>query len=161
MHVALQSIIRAAAYLSLAALAGTALAAPAAPSTSHPMTIQVIMSPKAQAKLQAMGELVKVSSFYDGPPIPSKRKLARGEGLISIAPEDTAILPPTGGVVSVKAAIPNDKWGWVSKHFYTINITSARKAALDNLLTCPAASGDLAAAPKAPIVIACKLIYGE
>lgn len=153
--------------LLIATLAGFGVAVLAgavsyAASTAHPLTIQVVMSAKAQAKLQAMGEAVKVSAFFDGPPIPAKKKLADDIGRLGIAPNETVILPANGGMASIKAAVSNEKWNWVTERSYLINVTSARRVDREhNLLNCPAADGDLANPPKTPIVIACKLIHGE
>lgn len=162
----LEGVLAKVARLTIAAFAGvgaaSAFAASQAPSTSHPLTIQVIMSQKAHAKLQAMGEAVKVSAFFDGAPIPSKKKLADEIGRLGIAPAESTLLPASGGTATIKAIVSNEKWEWVTERSFLINVTSARKVDRENnLLKCPAVDGDLANPPKAPIVIACKLIRGE
>ena len=100
--------------------------------------VEVTLSPRAAARLQAASEGIIVSASYYGDATPAARRRANPMGQINLAARDVAI-PGRGGTarfppVPVSPAHLNDIVN--RRPEVLVNVFSARRSGPDNLLDC-------------------------
>lgn len=135
-------------------------AAPAEVS-GYGFDVDVSVSPKAAALLNARREAIVVFALYEGFPIPAKRKLADDQGMIGLGNEEVQ-LPPNGGRVHVIGhSYRRERESWVKEPMVLINVVSARLSSTDNLLACDTFEDGVAKAREKPIAIFCKTLDEE
>lgn len=149
----------------LAALGSAAPCTPVlAQSTPLGFGVDVTLSPKAAAKLAALGEKIIVAAFWSGEPLAKFAKQAKkftGEdGSLNFGVEQITI-PGTNGHADFSGkTVKLDHVEWVKDRTpeVLINVYSARLKSSGNLLDCGIFQNQLAAARAKTIQIACKLI---
>ena len=153
------------ARLRLPLLAAVLLAAwPAwgqAPAGTIPaFAVEVTLSPRAAAQLQAASEGIVVSASYYGNATRAARRRANPMGQINLAARNVAI-PGRGGTARFPAipVSPALLDGIVNRRpEVLVNVFSARRSGPDNLLDCGIFQDAPEVAAAAPVGIACKLI---
>ncbi|MCK8783636.1 hypothetical protein M0638_04475 [Roseomonas sp. NAR14] len=146
---------------------GTAEAGQAGPGAGAgapeivPFAVAVTLSPRAAARLAALGESITVAAYYSGEPTRAARRHADRMGQINLGAE-RADLPGAGGTARLTGRnIRLAEIAWVENRAVQVlvNVFSARRRNPDNLLDCGIHEGALAeAAARSPIPIACRLI---
>ncbi|KAF1707591.1 hypothetical protein CSC73_11430 [Pseudoxanthomonas sacheonensis] len=120
-------------------------------------SVEVKLSPAAQARLAKGKETIVISADYFGQPIPaaaSQAKLGQlelGHSQQEMSGAGTARFIGTGFLSDKLASISGDP-------LVNINVFSGRKSSPDNFLHCDFFQDTLAAAAKTPVVLHCKLI---
>ncbi len=135
----------------------------AATSASYGFELDVTLSPKAAAKLAAMGEKIDVAVYWSGEPKPAFAKKANNEGEIELG-EEVLELPGSAvhAVVTGKKFVASHlSWIKGGSPRVLVNVYTARKKDPNNLLNCDIYDGDFAKLGEKPLSLACKLIYGD
>lgn len=136
--------------------------APAAVSASDPLDfdVNVILSPKAAAKLQATHEGISASASYYGDPTPAAARHADAVGHINLGNELVTLPGGTGPIHFTGRNVAADRLGWIEGGMkVNVNVYSARRSNPDNILACDFIDGSLAAVVEAqPITLRCGLI---
>lgn len=127
-------------------------------ATIAPVNVQITLSPKAQTLLASKSEKVMVLATYAGDPRATEQaqKMADPQsGMIKLG-ENKQTLDGAGSVVFQDDVIDKTRLdSIVGEVQLTINVTSAKAAASENLLACPFYWKTLAEASKEHIQIAC------
>lgn len=127
-------------------------------ATIAPVTVEVTLSPQAQALLKSKSEKVAVLATYAGDPRAEEQfqKMADPQsGMVKLG-ENKQTLDGAGKVVFEDDVIDKAKLdAIVGEVQLTINVTSAKTAASENLLACPFYWKTLAEAGREQIKIAC------
>lgn len=123
--------------------------------------VNVTLSPKAAAKLAAEKEGIVVFADYFGDPKRSAKKHANEIGQIDLNQQDETVeIPGTGGHAVISGAkVDMKRLDWLAGPAkVNVNVASARKSSLDNLLACDFIEGAVADVRQAPITLHCYLI---
>ena len=147
------------AAFALAGLAILALAAcHAAPAPGvYAFTVEVVLTPAAAARLQALHEKVAVIADYSGLPAPGVQ--ATPDGQVDLGSETVELAPTEGRAAFTAAAIDGGDLKTIAgKPRVLINVVSARHAAPDNLLDCGIFEDDITVAQAKTPRITCDLI---
>jgi len=133
------------------------LAVPAS-AGGYGFAVDVHLSQKAAAELQARNEAIIVFAGYEGEPVPAKAKLASDEGTIDLG-YDKVTVPGRSARVSVTGqGFKRERLDWVKVPRVLVNVYTARQSGPDNLLDCDAFYDSVAKAREKPIPIRCRLI---
>lgn len=126
--------------------------------TIAPVTVQVKLSPLAEAALKAKSEKIAVVATYSGDPKASEQaqRMTDPSGMIKLG-ENKQLLDAAGSTTFrddvVDQARIEHTLGEVQ---FTVNVTSSKTATPENLLACPFYWETLANASKQTVQIACK-----
>lgn len=141
--------------LAICALATTCAHAQAV----QPFSVDVLLSPRAAARLASLQEGITVSAMFSADPTPAARRQADEAGHIGLATENVTI--PGPGRASITGAVVTEAKMRVARNrnvLLLINVTSARHRSSNNLLNCDIFEGSAAVAARQPVPIYCKLI---
>ena len=127
-------------------------------ATIAPVYAEITLSPQAETLLKSKGEKVLVTATYAGDPRASEQAQKMADpvsGMIKLG-ENTQTLDGAGKVVFEDDVIDKAKLdAIVGEVQLTINVTSAKTAASQNLLACPFYWKTLAEAGREQVKIAC------
>lgn len=127
-------------------------------ATIAPVTVQVTLSPEAKALLTSKSEKMLVVATYSGDPKISEQaqKMADASGVIKLG-DNTLNLDSSGSVTFQDDVIDKTKLDYiVGEVQLTINVTSTKNSAQENLLSCPFYWETLADASKNTVKINCE-----
>ena len=147
-----------------APLAGTAilaLAACHAPAVQspHAFAVDVVLTPAAAARLQALHEKVSVIAAYSGRPAPGVQ--ATPDGQVDLGSETVELSPTQSHAAFMGTVVDGSELKTIEgPPRVLINVVSARHAAPDNLLDCNIFEDDIAVAQAKTPRITCDLIKG-
>jgi len=131
----------------------------AADAADYGFAVNVTLSQKAEATLEARGEAIVVRAMYSGKPIPSKVSKADEDGMIDLGDEDAIIPGRNGQAVITGSKVIRSAIGWVKAVDVLVNVFTARRTTPDNLIDCGIFEDTLAKAQvTGPVAIACKMI---
>jgi len=136
-------------------------ARPAHAQGSYPIpafSVQVTLSSKATARLAALREGMTVVAYYTGEPSPAGRRHADQMGQINLGSQEVALNGSTANFSGKTVKATEIEWVKDRDVQLLINVYSARRSGPNNLLDCGIYEDAVAAAAKAPVKIACKLI---
>jgi hypothetical protein len=122
--------------------------------------VQVVLSPKAAARMAELKEGLQVWASYSGDPVPSAKKYTDQLGRIDLGRE-TIEAPGKSGTVEVTGAkVARDRLKWIAGPvLLNVNVGSAWKSGPMNILDCDFFDGDLKdAVRKQPVKLRCFLI---
>lgn len=127
-------------------------------ATIAPVTVEITLSPQAQALLKSKGEKVAATATYSGDPRASEqaqKMVDPQSGMIKLG-ENKQMLDGAGSVVFQDDVIDKSRTDAILGEVQlTINVTSAKTASSENLLACPFYWKTLAEASQERIQIAC------
>lgn len=127
-------------------------------ATIAPVSVQITLSPQAQAMLKSKSEKVMVLATYAGDPRATEQSQKMADplsGMIKLG-ENKQLLDGAGSVTFQDDVIDKSRLdAIVGEVQLTINVTSAKTASSDNMLACPFYWKTLAEASKEHIQIAC------
>ena len=127
-------------------------------ATIAPVTVQVSLSPQAEAVLKSKSEKVMAVATYAGDPKASEQaqKMADASGMIKLG-ESKQTLDGAGSLTFQDDVLDKSRMEYtLGEVQLTINVTSAKTATSENLLACPFYWETLAEASKKTVNIACK-----
>jgi hypothetical protein len=143
----------AAAAICIAVLGGLAAAA-----QNYGFVVDVTLSPKAAALLQAKKEGIKVSAEYMGDPVAGKEAKAGDGGEIELGNEIVTIPGASGRAIITGKTVNASRISWVKEFDVNINVFTARLSSPDNLIDCDFFQDAVSKAQAKPLAISCKLI---
>lgn len=129
-------------------------------ATIAPVTVQVTLSPQAEAALKAKSEKVLIVATYSGDPKASEQaqKMADTSGTIKLG-ENKQTLDGSGSVTFQDDVIDKSRLDYtIGEVQLTLNVTSAKNSGSANLLACPFYWETLADAAKQKVQISCKAL---
>lgn len=129
-------------------------------ATIAPVNVQVTLSPQAEAALKSKAEKVLVVATYSGDPSASEQaqKMADASGMIKLG-ENKQTIDGAGSVTFQDDVIDKSRLDYiVGEVQLTINVTSAKTSAPENLLACPFYWKTLAEASQEKVLITCKAL---
>lgn len=142
----------------------TAAAAPAAkplnlpPPEITPVTVQVTLSPKAEAELKKTGETIVLEATYGGDPKPESESKANELGLIELGKKKLE-LKGAETVTFAEDVIDKSRLGLIlGQPQIMLNAVSGKKSSPQNILGCKFYWDTLATAGKATVQLPCKLL---
>lgn len=131
-------------------------AVPAA--TISPVTVNISLTPQAEAALKAKSEKIAVVATYSGDPKASAQGMADTSGMIKLG-ENKQTLDGAGSLTFQDDVIDKNKLGHtVGEVQLTINVTSSKTVTPENLLACPFYWDTLESAGKQNVQISCKAL---
>lgn len=133
------------------------LAAPA--RAADPITLHITFDAKAAAKIAEAGEMVEVSTWYEGEPTAAGTANAGETGLVYLGAEVYQIFP-RDQMIRLGGAQTGLPLELTQTPMLTVNVYTARHVFEDNLLDCGLVSGTLADLAGKTHTIACTLIGG-
>lgn len=137
--------------------AGTAPAAPPPPPEITPVTVEITLSPAAEAQMKATSEAIAIEVTYGGDPAGNATADVNELGLIELGKVKRELKGP-GTVLLTEDVIDKSKLEQiVGQPQIMINTLSAKKGSPENILACPFYWDTLSVAGKAPVKIDCKL----
>lgn len=142
------------------------LASATSPAFSAPepdFTVNVELTPKAAAALEAAREAMVLMVDYYGWPKKGAESHGDEVGRIDFGPDKVIGVPGKAGRYGVPAeTLDPERLGWIEGPVYvSVGIASARLSGSDNLLACESLDEPLADARKAVATIRCGLIYND
>ena len=129
-----------------------------APPIVAPVTVNVSLSPKAEAQLASTGETIVVEAIYAGDPAPGVTVETNEFGLVDMGKAQKEL--KAGGIVKFeedvidKAMLPKV----TGQPQIMLNIRSGKKASPTNVLACPFYWDSVKVASAKTVDIACKLL---
>ncbi len=140
------------------ALAGFAGAAPAHEPLGF--AVEIVLSPKAAARLRATHEGITADARYYGNPSAAAVRHADEVGQIDLGNERHRLPGRTGPARFSGAKVAVDRLDWIEGGVkVNVNLYSSRRSSQDNILACDFIDASLAAVFEAqPIVLRCGLI---
>jgi hypothetical protein len=127
-------------------------------ATIAPVSVQVTLSPQAQALLQSKSEKVMVLATYAGDPRATEQAQKMADpvsGMIKLG-ENKQLLDGAGSATFQDDVIDKARLdAIVGEVQLTINVTSSKTSSSENLLACPFYWKTMAEATKEHIQIAC------
>lgn len=133
----------------------------ATPALAQETTISLHISFDAASatKLQESGEMVVVSSYFWGDPVPGNVLPVNEMGQLYLGGEQATVWP-NAQTISVGHSLAGGPVGNVEAPMVNVNVYSARITSEDNLLDCGIVDGPTDALSKSTQEITCKLIGG-
>jgi hypothetical protein len=134
--------------------------APSVTKNPYGFDVAVALSPRAAAKLAALGEGIIISASYFGDPAPGAERHADEVGQIDLGREQVEIPGRGGPGVITGRGLRRARLAWLTARGpeVNVNVYSARRSGPDNLLDCDFFQDSLGAARSRVIRLNCKLI---
>ena len=136
-----------------------AIDSPAAVENNFAFDVQVLLSPKAAAKLAALSEKIVIAATYSGEPVPSAEKHANQIGQIDLGAEHAEVPGKSATVHITGDKLKRERLVWIKGPvLLNVNVYSARHSGPDNILSCDFFDGNLREAAAKPLALHCALI---
>jgi len=127
------------------------------PPEITPVTVEITLSPAAEAQMKATSEAIAIEVTYGGDPNAQAGDNVNEFGLVELGKVKRE-LKGAGTVLLTEDVIDKSKLAQtVGQPQIMINTLSAKKGSAENILNCPFYWDTLNTAGKAPVKIACKL----
>lgn len=139
------------------ALILTALLVSPATAQETALTLHISFDAASATKLQEAGEMVIVSSYFWGDPVPGNVLPVNEIGQLYLGGEQATVWPHEQ-TISIGHSLVGAPLGNVETPMVNVNVYSARITSGDNLLECGIVDGPTDALSKSPQEITCKLI---
>ena len=129
-------------------------------ATIAPVTVQVTLTPQAEAVLKSKSEKILLVATYSGDPRASEQaqQMADTSGMIKLG-ENKQTIDAADSITFQDDVIDKSRMDFtLGEVQLTINVTSSKTATPENLLACPFYWETLAEASKQTVKIECKAL---